>query len=232
MRSFRRNSGRSSPFNWFMELLVIIAGITVSFILNEWREDKALQQKKDNLLTEVNYDLKQDSLLLTFSIDIYKKLLKAHDSLLINHQKDFNSDSLTAYIDAVVSYFPFQEKKKSHLKLMNDPELVLEKKDSLLERFLMLHGYNYHLLHEWIFIEKEFVVHQVLPYMDQNAPFFVAPKGRLFDGEVFYDLRKKDAFLNFIKSGKVYKTYILNLLKSNLKVVKKLKTELNKEVSG
>ena len=53
---------RKSKSSYFFDLIVIIAGITVSFIVNEWRESNKLEDKKEQLLVNINKDLYADSL--------------------------------------------------------------------------------------------------------------------------------------------------------------------------
>jgi len=53
---------RKSKSSYFFDLIVIIAGITVSFIVNEWRESNKLEAKKEQLLVNINKDLYADSL--------------------------------------------------------------------------------------------------------------------------------------------------------------------------
>lgn len=53
---------RKSKSSYFFDLIVIIAGITVSFIVNEWQESNKLEAKKEQLLVDINKDLYADSL--------------------------------------------------------------------------------------------------------------------------------------------------------------------------
>ena len=53
---------RKSKSSYFFDLIVIIAGITVSFIVNEWQESNKLEAKKEQLLVNINKDLYADSL--------------------------------------------------------------------------------------------------------------------------------------------------------------------------
>mgnify|MGYP001591003432 FL=1 len=68
-------------------------------------------------------------------------------------------------------------------------------------------------MEDWLYVEKEFVLNTALPYMDQNAPFiYPSPVNYSFQGEVFYELRKQDEFMNYLKSGRVYKKSMLQIL--------------------
>ena len=66
MNSFRSRSNSSNRFGLFADFVIIIAGIMVSFLLNEWRENRNKEEKKIILLTEIKQDLKADSLYLYF----------------------------------------------------------------------------------------------------------------------------------------------------------------------
>ncbi len=111
---------------------------------------------------------------------------------------------------------------------MNDPNLILNQEDTLLERFLMIHNQLYKLSKEWFFIEKDFVLSQMLPYMDKNAPFYYPPPiGKSFQGKVFLDLKKDDAFMNLLKSGRSYKSYIFQVYKVSLLQISSFRNQID-----
>jgi len=227
MNAFRSRSNRSGG-GYFIEFLIIIAGIMVSFLLNEWREDRSLEEKKITLLKEIQTDLKKDSAVLTYSMGFYKKMLQSHDSLLLNRNKKFNEDSLDIYLDYVCSYYPFQPAEKTYLKIHNNNNLVIEKEDSLFEDFLNLHNFLYANYKEWSFIEKNFVLNKMLPYLDENASFhYPPPENKLFDGEVFYELKDQSTFMNYIKSGRLYKFAMIGISEACMAQL----NQLNQEIS-
>ena len=225
--SNRRNRGRGA-FSYFLEFIIIIAGITVSFFLNEWRAAKKAEEKKISLLQEINNDLAKDSIQLELSIKLYQKLLNSHDSLLENAKSTLNEDSLDVYVDQVASYYPFKETQSTFLKIINDPDLVISKQDTLLELFLVIHNQLYQYTHEWTSNDKSFVLEQLLPYMDMHAPFYYPPPtNKSFQGKVFNALKKDDAFMNLLKSGRSYKSAILQVYGACLSQLKTYKSKVN-----
>lgn len=228
MPSRRYSRSRSS---YLIEFFIIIAGIMVSFLLNEWRENSNIEDKKAHLLVDINNDLYTDSVIMEQMIRFYEIAVKSHDSLLYNRENLVNKDSLDWYLDHFTSYFPFRENKTSFSRILNDQQLSIDKEDSLIQRFMNLHNYVYPTIHEWLYIEKDFVLNKALPYMDENAPFvYPAPPHKSFDGSVFYELRKKDVFMNYLKSGKVYKESNLLIAKGNFNYIKMLKSDFNKAI--
>ena len=231
MSAYGRRSGRR-PIGYFAEFIIIIAGITVSFFLNEWRETKKIDQKKISLLQEISHDLVRDSTLLSFSVDLYENLLASHDSLLTKRKAELNADSLDIYVDHIVSYFPFKETQNTYMKISSDPNLVINKGDTLIERFLLIHNQLYNMSHEWTYIEKDFVLNQLIPYMDQHAPFlYPPPPNKSFKGEVFNTLRKDDPFMNLLKSGRSYKSVILQVNQSILAQVVQFKKQVDERLA-
>jgi hypothetical protein len=170
----------------------------------------------------------------------YRQMIASHDSLLRAREGTLPVDSLDLYLDQLISYFPFMPVKTAYYKLINSGDIHLDVEDTLLSNFVYLHQYNYQILEEWVDIERNFVLKQVLPYMDENAPYRPAKPNPAvqgldysFDGEVFYELRKEDEFMNLIKSGKVYKSAILQIYQQNLVFLdyylKRLNRRLEKE---
>lgn len=210
------------------EFLIICTGIMVSFLLNEWRQRGDLEEKKELLIVEINKDLLKDSLILESTVKYYRDMLRSHDSLLLNLDKELDKDSLNIYVDHLISYIPFKETKVSYFKVLNDPELVLEEEDTLIERFMILRNLVYPSVHEWLEVEKSFVLEQLLPFMDENAPFiYPTPPQRSFDGSVFYDLRKSSHFMNMIKSGRLYKEYIIKICEQTLANLSLFKNQIS-----
>lgn len=233
MKYRRPSNQRRGAWTYFFEFLIIIAGISVSFLLNEWREGKKMEEKKVSLLQEISNDLANDSLQLSFSVKYYGLMLNAHDSLLNNLDKSFHSDSLDMYLDFVSSYFPFQETKSTFLKITNDPELVISQEDTLLEYFLAIHNQLYPHIHEWVSVDKGFVLQQVLPYMDLHAPFYYPPpENKSFQGKVFYDLKEENAFLNLLKSGRTFKSAIAQVYSSALRTVVYRKRQIDEHLAS
>jgi hypothetical protein len=228
----RRNKSRGG-LNYFLEFVIIIAGITVSFLLNEWRETEQLADKKIGLLHEIQKDLARDSARLAFSAVHYQKMQNSHDSLLKDLDRIFHEDSLDIYLDHTSSYFPFEPTIKTFLKMTNDPSLSIGVEDSLLEEFMILHNQLYPYLKEWTSIDKKFVLDQLLPYMDLHAPFYYPPPAnKSYQGRVFYELKKEDAFLNYMKTGQTYKSVIAQVYAGGLASVSALKKRIDQRLSA
>ena len=225
-------SFRKSKWSYFFEFIIIIAGISVSFILNEWRETKKVETKKEHLLIDINHDLYSDSLVLENMVRFYTTVARSHDSLLAKKEGIVNKDSITNYLDHVTSYYPFSETANTYKRINSDSELSIERKDSLIWFYLNLHNIVYPSMHEWLFVEKDFVLKTALPYMDRNAPFiYPSPVDKSFDGQVFYELRKEDEFMNYLKSGRVYKQSMLKVSYGVLRYIKHLKVLINNQIA-
>lgn len=223
---------RQSKWSYFAEFLIIIAGITVSFILNEWREQNKLEHKKEQLLLDINKDLFADSLVLEQTIAIYKMMARSHDTLLKYQTGTLNPDTLNLFLDYFVSYLPFNATANTYKRINSDPEMFIERKDSLIWYYLNLHNIVYPRLQDWFYVERDFVLQTALPYMDKNAPFiYPTPINRSFNGEVFYELRKKDEFMNYLKSGRVYKESMRQVYQQGFDYLKFIKSNIRKELT-
>ena len=222
---------RRSKSSYLAEFIIIIAGVTVSFLVNEWRENKKTETKKQHLLVDINNDLHADSLVLESMGQLYQIMANAHDTLLSSRKRQLNPDSLTQYLEHFTSYHPFTETANTYKRINADNELTIERSDSLIWYYLNLHNLVYPRMHEWLFVEKEFVMNTALPYMNRNAPFiYSSPTNRSFDGVVFYELRKKDEFMNYLKSGRVYKQGMLKVTKASLNYVKFIKAKVTAQI--
>lgn len=223
---------RKSKWSYFVEFIIIIAGITVSFILNEWRETNKYELKKEHLLVDINKDLYADSLVLNRMIEVYQTMASSHDTLLEYRTGTLELDSLNDYLDHFTSYMPFNATANTYKRINSDPEMTIERKDSLIWYYLNLHNSVYPQIDSWFEVEKSFVLNTALPYMDKNAPFiYPSPVNRSFNGEVFYELRKKDEFMNYLKSGRVYKQSMLQLLRLSFNYLKFIKAQIQADIN-
>mgnify|MGYP003654236634 CR=1 FL=1 len=227
-RTFRKSKG-----SYFAEFLIIIAGITVSFIVNEWRASKKMENKKEQLLVDINKDLYADSMVLHRTIAIYEIMANSHDSLLKYRTGTLDSDSLTDFLDHLISYMPFNQTANTYKRINTDSEMTIERKDSLIWYYMNLHNIVYPGMKEFFYVEKDFVLNTVLPYMDQNAPFvYPSPVNRSFDGSVFYELRKEDEFMNYLKSGRVYKRSMVQVYQRGFDYLKFIKAQVREQINN
>ncbi|MCB0801602.1 MAG: hypothetical protein KDB74_00770 [Flavobacteriales bacterium] len=232
MNSFRSRSNSSNRFGLFADFVIIIAGIMVSFLLNEWRENRNKEEKKIILLTEIKQDLKADSLYLYFSEKTYKELQRGHDSMLTFPKKGFHIDSISMYLDYFVSYMPFKPSERAYINLTNDPDLSIDLTDTngvdyLINKYSIIRSQLYNSINEWELIDKNFVLNTTLPYLETNAPFMHAPPGKSFNGKVFETVSKDDHFKNLVKSGALYKS----ILAQNYALASRIVGDLQKEIN-
>jgi hypothetical protein len=224
---------RKKISSYLAEIIVIIVGITVSFFLNDWKESNNLKDQKSQLILDIQEDLRADSVYFSRLLYSYQLMGKSHDSLLAGRLDSFNRDSLTLFYDHVTTYLTFNRRTRSYNILSNNDDLKIQPKDTSLRMFMNLHNYVYRTLDEWLFMEKEFIFKEVNPYLNENSPFIVHdPENNSYSGDAFYELRKKDQFLNYLQTGKFYKEMITEVLVEGSMYLNKTKKSINQEVSA
>lgn len=204
----------------------------VSFLLNEWRETRNIEEKKIVILKEVQQDLKSDSVYLSYALRNYKKMLRGHDSMMTYPKNGFEIDSITMYLDYLVSYSPFTPSERAYINIYSDPELVINVSDTigtdyLINKYTIIKTQLYSAIQEWEEIDKNFVLNTSLPYMEEHAPYYPSTKFKLYDGRVFKDISKKDHFKNIVKSGALYKSVLVENYKMTIEVISKLQAEID-----
>ena len=55
----RKLRGRS-PRIFFFEVAAIVVGLTISFLIDEWRQERKIQQEEVRILKSINEDLETD----------------------------------------------------------------------------------------------------------------------------------------------------------------------------
>lgn len=234
--SFKRkvmNESRKKFSSYLAEIVVIIVGITVSFFLNDWKEANSLKQQRNQLILDIQEDLRADSVYFSRLLSSYQLMAKSHDSLLAGRTDSLNRDSLTLFYDHVTAYLTFNRRTRSYNILSNNDDLKIQPKDTSLRMFMNLHNYVYRTLDEWLLMEKEFIFKEVSPYLNEHSPFIVHdPENNSYSGDAFYELRKKDQFLNYLQTGKFYKEMITEVLVEGSSYLHQTKKTINLEVLG
>ena len=69
------------------EVIAIVVGITLSFMVDEWREERQNWEKEKVILKEIYNERKADSLMLSYNLQIHKNGFASCINLIKNHNK-------------------------------------------------------------------------------------------------------------------------------------------------
>ncbi|MEL6614821.1 MAG: hypothetical protein AAFQ43_03735 [Bacteroidota bacterium] len=153
-----------------LQLAVVIVGVTISLVLDEWRASRGEARDARVLTASLSSDLRADIEELDTAIGRSQQMAKAYRRLLAPEAADLPNDSLDVYVDLAVSYavFPAHDEAYEAMRqtgtsgLLRDPDL----RSAVIRHYTRAHG----RAREWDDINRQFVLDRMIPYIEANAP--------------------------------------------------------------
>ncbi len=152
---------------YLIEIFVIIIGITLSFLLNEWRVDRDNRANEIRLLEALHASMTADSTaiiadmqFLKNGIEIYPKVLKS------NNLENLPDDSLLQFFFAISAYATFSGQDIAYEEMRQSGGYQLMSNKALLQQIVKMYSFTYDLIQEWCNIDKNFILNRMLPYQE------------------------------------------------------------------
>lgn len=180
-----RQQPRITParrINWGrygIEFLVIVAGIMVSFLLNEWRQERSDRLEERRLLMDLLDDIRQDSLIMALEVEELGSTLQLGKRLLAHQTNRVHPDSVLAHLLPLMSYtaVPFTQVTYHSMRATRTASLIRDR--GLLRDILELHESRYFGLREMFNIDRFQVVERMFPVTERHIRLSEADTERL-----------------------------------------------------
>jgi hypothetical protein len=148
-----------------------VLGISLSFVLNEWREQQAERKLEQELLTQLRDNLILDSLSLSVqmnSLDLRRNA--AQNLLLIDENTPYN-DTTARNLILIMNFGSFEPSDIAYQEMKSLGYSRLVKNKELLQETIQLYETDYDRLSEWVEADKLFLMNDLLPHMNRELPF-------------------------------------------------------------
>ncbi|MEM7101481.1 MAG: hypothetical protein AAF502_00040 [Bacteroidota bacterium] len=219
--------------SYLVELMVIILGITLSFLVNEWRTNIGNRNIEKDSLQTIYENLQVDTARLIHGEKMIKKFDGYYGSFL-NDSILVKEDSVTFFLATLRTYSIFVKTDIGYRELQESGNTRLIKNRDLRYKLIELYTSFYRIAEEWNEIDKQFVMEEMIPYFNNHFPF-LQDYGPEMKKTEFRALLKDDVFLNLVAhnqkfkqlSGVMYKqsldaaTELLELLENELDISQK-----------
>ena len=213
-----------------IELLVVVAGISISFALDEWRRDREDHREEHRIWVAIQDNLRADSLTLASRDVKLRAFVAAYDGLLSGGP----ADSLDSWMDQAISYTVFTPTQTAFQELEQMAGSRLIRNRALLADLTSLYNRDYRRAVEWDEINKNFVLERMIPYLDATAPYIAGTGG----GEtatglsaVYRSVEKRDQFRNLIRTNRIFKSAQQTVSLSALKRLIDVRAGIAKELA-
>lgn len=227
------DQGKPRKFGYFFaEILILIFGISISFLLNEWRLNKQQGDQEQSLLRSFKDNLVTDSLMLHSAI-------QQLDTQVVNAQKviAFEGDELTmetlTHVVSLLNYVPFSSNDITYEEMKSVGSSRIIQNDSLIADLIGLYENNFEIVKTWSEIDGEHVRQRLIPYVETHFPFAPGLNFMLVDNRAqkqFLDEIQKDNFKHLVQFGMNYKATASTVIKSVLANIRKVISKIEKEL--
>jgi hypothetical protein len=215
-----------------IELVVLVAGITISFALDEWRRDREDRRVERRAWEAIHDDLAADSVYLAGRMTQLARMTRAYEGLLAGGP----ADSLDAFMDRAISYVVFTPRQGAYRELQQMAGSRLIRNRALLGELTNCYNREYVLASEWDGINREFVLERMIPYLDATAPYVegVATDGSAAAGmsAVYRAVAARDQFRNLVRTNRLFKQAQLSTYELALKRVSALRASIARELAA
>lgn len=181
---------------YFIEFLVIVAGITVSFLISEWSSTREDREQEIRLLNNLQRDLAADTVILRSEAReieqgaaVLNWMLEAEPETIV--------DSINSVIGALCSYSTVSVNQSTYQEITHAGGAQYLRNKEILGVTVDYYSNRINITNELVDIGKRYVLNEVMPYVQQNLPFLpdIADSSRHQD---FVDVFESDTFKNHI----------------------------------
>ncbi len=153
------------------ELFILVLGISMSFLLNEWRITQSERKVEQQMLMQFRDNLIADSTALSGGIRALEFMGKSANKLLDIQPGDTYEDSVAFSIAVIANFSGFYINDIAYQEMRSLGNSRMIKNDSLLKEIIQLYESDYDIVKEWTSADRGFLLNDLLPYMNQNFPF-------------------------------------------------------------
>lgn len=188
---------RNDLVKYLIELAIIIFGITLSFLLNEYRVENANRKTEVELLKGIQEDLLQDYKLISTEKLLLEKQLQVMGFIaqVSMENKAIPADSAMKAFQSFLTYSTFIPNNSSYLQSKEQQQQIISN-NTLYKEISILYLQTYGLLLEHIHIEKEMVLKNYTPYFLKDPVLSLNPAKKQKLATEFIKKTKDNAFIN------------------------------------
>lgn len=197
---------------YLFEVLAIITGITLSFVFDEWRQERRDKRECVELLRSFRENLSADTAMLSAAVAYHGKAVSAELYILRRQEDAANADSLWFGLLGFQTYPSFQGNNVTYLTMVQTGHSHVIRNKDLLKQINSLYQVEYRVVNEWTDMGRKTVVDRHIPFINQHMPY--APQFRyqsLVGTPRFDALLKNDELKNMLQSDYAIKSMIVGL---------------------
>jgi hypothetical protein len=153
---------------YILEILVLIIGISLSLLFNDWRAESLDRKTEKLVLRSIQENLVADTSMLNINIKHVNFLINGHKKMLTGN---IEADSAALYIDNFVTYSAFNAQDVGYQELKQSQSSRIIRNRDLLKKIIKHYEQKVTAVQEWNNIDEKFVLEQGLPFLSENMKY-------------------------------------------------------------
>ena len=193
----------------FLEFVIVVAGISLSFWVQDLREQRVKRAEEARFLAGFRTELREDLKVIEERIVVLKRAVTGLRTVMDDEKRaDLTVAELDWVMDAALTYsgFPGSLATYSELRQSGGSQLMRDK--DLLGEVIHLYERDYAQAREWDSINRSFVLERMFPYIENFGPrVHGVMDGAFASGyhAVFVALEKETRFQNLLWTNATFK---------------------------
>ena len=164
-------TNRRNLKSYFAELIILVLGISLSFILNELRQQQRDLRLEDDLLHQFRDNLILDSLMLSAQTKSLQERTEFAQYLLNLEENAAYTDSVGLALVYMMNYGGFYASDITYQEMRSRGNSRLIRNKNLLNELIQLYEADYDLVAEWAEADKTYLLNDLLPHVNETFPF-------------------------------------------------------------
>ena len=156
---------------YLAELMILVLGISLSFVLNEWRVQQVEQKAEAEMLRQFHENLVRDSTFLSASVENMQTQIEASAKLLQLPPNAAFEDSIGINFVSIMNYLGFYPSDITYQEMKNLGNSRILQDKALLKELTALYELDYDYVLEWVGADRKSVLDLMLPYIYSHMPF-------------------------------------------------------------
>ena len=216
---------------YVFEIIVIFLGISISFWLEEWRDNRKDKEMERKHLVDLKNNLKQDTFMLSQLIRGGHTFVNSSRNLATFKSDTDILDSLNFHIDNASSYLLFKTNQAAYEEIKQTGHTGLITNDTL--KLIILQHYTSIIKQgeEWSDVDKNYTMTQIIPEMSNYFSVVVDTTNMVSAAQKIKALRLQK-LRNMLLNNAAYKQAAIDVFTSTKiyseKLIKRIEDELKK----
>lgn len=217
---------------YFFELVVIVVGITISFMVQNWQEARKSRHEEVLMLERIHSDLAEDTLAMRAEIKVLEDIVRYGESLLRSTQIEDMADSLNIFLGYQLQYSVFTKTDIGYQSMGQGRSAQLISNRPLLNKIIRLYALRYKELEEYGDVDKTFMLGEFIPYFNLRFPFVPDFDFQAFGAARFNTYLQADAFKNLLRANVLLKRQGVVRYGAAIDVIAGLMADIEQEIEA